>query len=452
MKKPSKKRLLVFTRYPIPGKTKTRLIPVLGETGAADLQRSMTEHILLQIKRFSEFHPLAVEMRYDGGDETKMKAWLGSDFCYRQQGDGDIGVRMKRAFGDAFGSGAEAVVLIGSDIPEITPAIIGIAFEQLKTHHLVLGPAKDGGYYLIGMQKNLQPSHVTALFSGMGWGHAHVLSRTMEKAKQCGLRFAFVDTLADVDRPDDLAVWEKVKRINTGNRPSPSISIIIPALNEEAHIARTIQTIGRGDQLEIIVVDGGSYDRTVRIAESLGARTVCGSPPRSRQMNLGAGEASGDVLLFLHADTLLPKHFEALVLNGLNQSGLVAGAFELGIDSSAKTLRWVERLAIWRSRRLKMPYGDQAIFLTSKIFHKMGGFPDLPIMEDFELIRRLGKKGKIAILPAAVRTSPRRWENLGTFTVTLINQFVIAAYLLGVSPDTIDKWYRRRKGVRRRPI
>ena len=163
-------------------------------------------------------------------------------------------------------------------------------------------------------------------------------------------------------------------------------------------------------------------------------------------MNVGAAEASGSVLLFLHADTRLPENFETRVLAALARDGTCAGAFSLGIDSDAGGFRFVERVANWRSRFLQMPYGDQALFVSRRIFHEIGGYPDYPIMEDFECVRRLKRKGKIAILPETVRTSPRRWLNFGFFKTMLLNQLIVVAYYLGVSPQSLSQWYRRNKG------
>jgi rSAM/selenodomain-associated transferase 2 len=163
-------------------------------------------------------------------------------------------------------------------------------------------------------------------------------------------------------------------------------------------------------------------------------------------MNAGAAAAAGEVLLFLHADTRLPENFEKPILGHISQNGVAAGAFQLCIDSDAKGLRFIERVANWRSRRLQAPYGDQGIFVTKALFDEIGGYPEIPIMEDFELIRRLRHRGKIVILREPVQTSPRRWLNFGIFRTWLINQIIIIAYYFGVSPDRLSRWYRRERG------
>lgn len=206
-------------------------------------------------------------------------------------------------------------------------------------------------------------------------------------------------------------------------------------------IAEVLKRVGEG--VEIIVVDGGSTDKTREIAEELGAKFIISEHKgRAVQMNLGAKIARGDILLFLHGDTLLPPNYQELIINTLSQPGIIAGAFELKITGEEKSLRLVEKLVNWRSHFFLLPYGDQGIFLKASIFEDLGGFPDLPIMEDFELIQRLKKRGKIGIVAAAVTTSGRRWQKLGVWKTTLINQLVIIGYYLQVSPQILKQFYR----------
>jgi rSAM/selenodomain-associated transferase 2 len=229
------------------------------------------------------------------------------------------------------------------------------------------------------------------------------------------------------------------------NIDAARISIIIPTLNEAENIKEAIATTQPGINIEVIVVDGGSDDDTVAIAQSLGVKVISSSPGRGVQMNAGAVAATGDILLFLHADTRLPIGFDEMVRTALQQPGNVAGAFNLRINASLLSLRWVELGVNLRSHFYQMPYGDQAIFLTKAVFQQIGGFPELPIMEDFELIRRLKRTGRIVIIATPVVTSARRWLQKGVFKTTLLNQIVIIAYLLGVSPERICSWYCREK-------
>ena len=227
-----------------------------------------------------------------------------------------------------------------------------------------------------------------------------------------------------------------------------TISIIIPVLNEAAIIQSTLMRLPQ-PELEIIVVDGGSQDDTVAIARSTGIKVITvAQKNRAAQMNAGANIARADLLLFLHADTELPADFISLIVDTLKQPQVVAGAFELAIASSDRSLRWIETLVKLRSHLFSLPYGDQAIFISKKIFVSLDGFADLTIMEDFELIQRLKRQGKIAIAPHRVITSGRRWQKLGVWQTTLVNQLVIAGYYLGISPAKLSNIYRRQSKKR----
>ena len=208
------------------------------------------------------------------------------------------------------------------------------------------------------------------------------------------------------------------------------LSVIIPTLNEENTISHTLDRVRAGRTWEVIVVDGRSTDRTREIASTHGATVVESAPGRARQLTAGVSIATGDTFLFLHADTALPSSFDEYIHRALARSGVCAGAFRLLIDAAGRPFRLIEKMVNFRSRVHQMPYGDQAIFVPADVFHRAGGFPDLPIMEDYALVRRLRRMGRIEIASAPVVTSPRRWLDHGVWRTTLRNQFLIAAYML----------------------
>ncbi|HBL12464.1 MAG TPA: hypothetical protein DD379_13865 [Cyanobacteria bacterium UBA11162] len=194
-----KECLIIFTRYPEPGKTKTRLIPVLGTEAAATLQRQMTENTLAQARKLQHYCSTHLEVYFSGGNQELMQSWLGSDIIYHQQCEGDLGMRIVSAFDQCFTVGMTRVVIIGTDCPDLDNQVMVKAFQLLEYHDLVLGPAEDGGYYLIGLRQL-----IPELFVGIDWGTSQVRQQTVEIAEKLQLAIAYLPLLRDIDRPEDL--------------------------------------------------------------------------------------------------------------------------------------------------------------------------------------------------------------------------------------------------------
>lgn len=228
----------------------------------------------------------------------------------------------------------------------------------------------------------------------------------------------------------------------------PKISIIIPVVNETSGINQTIshllyQVTSGSAVVEIIVVDGTPEGSTIAAIQHAAIVKLVSRKGRGMQMNAGASVASGDLLLFLHADTRLPDKALELIVSAMQERTYVAGAFDLGIASDRLVFRLIERLASLRSRCTRIPYGDQALFIRKGYFEQLGGFPNIPLMEDVELMRRIKKrKDAIYIIPARVLTSPRRWEREGVIRCTLRNWSLILLYLLGIHPEKLVKFYK----------
>lgn len=196
-------RLIIFTRYPKPGTTKTRLIAALGAEGAANIQSQMTKITITKAKKLSNMMSLLVEVRFAGGNLQLMKNWLRDDLeldlKYQEQGTGDLGERITRAFESAFNQGVKSVVVIGTDCPSLTHEIMLEAFTKLTKSDVIIGPATDGGYYLIGLKKI-----IPELFQGINWGTSEVLSKTVAIAQNLNLAIDYLPELSDIDRPEDL--------------------------------------------------------------------------------------------------------------------------------------------------------------------------------------------------------------------------------------------------------
>lgn len=443
----NQRRLILFTRYPQPGSTKTRLIPALGEEGAADLQREMTQFTVNTVKSLQKNFVCDVEVRFEGADTARIADWLGEGIRYAPQGTGDLGGRMARAFSEAFAADTEAAVLIGTDCPDLSKDTLREAFDALDDCELVIGPARDGGYYLIGLNVSARDRTLPELFSQPAWGTASVLETTLATAERLGLRVHSLPELRDVDYPEDLPVWEDARKKRDDQRDWPCISVIIPAIDEAAYIGATIRAALSGQNVEVIVADGESCDATTGIASSLGAKVVPCERGRARQANAGAQAARGEFLLFLHADTVLPPGWDGHVRKTLAQNGPIAGAFAFAVDMKGISMRLFTMVANFRATRLQMPYGDQALFLRRSTFEELERFPELPIMDDFEMVRRLRRIGRIHILPIPATSSGRRWRRIGVWRTMLTNQVCVIGYLLGVPPARIARWYNRRRGL-----
>lgn len=429
--------ILLFARYPVAGQAKTRLIPELGPGGAARLHRRMTEHAVA-VARSAE---AMVTLCHTGGRRSDFRAWLGPDLDFAAQPDADLGGRLRWAFTRAFRQRAARVLAIGADVPGISPTLLREAFDALDTHDVVLGPALDGGYYLIGMTRP-HPD----LFAGMEWGTERVCAQTRAAIQRLGLSCHELPTLNDVDRPEDLATL----RADPGFRHllyhPPTLSVVIPTLNEADAIGATVARARQSAGVEILVVDGGSTDATRDIARQAGAIVLEVPGGRAAQLNAGAARATGQRLLFLHADTLVPEGYAGLIHAALDDPATVAGAFRFRTDGTG----WVMRIIAWgtniRSAVLQWPYGDQGLFVEKRVFDELGGFTPLPIMEDFDLVRRLRQRGRIATLAVTVLTSARRWSRLGLLRTWLRNQLMIAGYWVGIAPERLARFYRRGSG------
>ncbi len=220
-----------------------------------------------------------------------------------------------------------------------------------------------------------------------------------------------------------------------------SVSVVIPTLNEAGSIRQTLAQVRQAGECQIVVVDGGSGDGTPEIAR-LSADVVLLAPcGRARQMNAGARAAAGDVLLFLHADTVLPLGFPALLDQALADPGVVGGRFDVCLDAAGWPFRMIETLMNLRSRLTRISTGDQAIFVRRQTFLAVGGYPEVELMEDLELSRKLKRAGQIACLRAQVMTSARRWQRDGVVKTIVLMWTLRLGHFLGIPPEHLKAFY-----------
>ncbi len=225
---------------------------------------------------------------------------------------------------------------------------------------------------------------------------------------------------------------------------SKKISVIIITLNEEELIDGLMLLLRGINDIEIIVSDGGSIDRTCRVAGKYTDKVIRGEKGRGAQLNAGAALATGDTLWFLHADSIPPDNFKYHILNALENPGIAGGAFTLEIDSDFSSLKLISRVVALRSMISRIPYGDQGIFVKREVFEKINGFKHLPLMEDIDFGRRLKKEGRIAILKPRIKTCARAWERDGVLKTTLRNWAYVTLFFMGYSPQKLyERYYRR---------
>lgn len=222
-----------------------------------------------------------------------------------------------------------------------------------------------------------------------------------------------------------------------------NVSVVIPVLNEEELLGNAIETAWLAGAFEVIVVDGGSRDNSIPVAKSLKCKLLTSEPGRAKQQNAGAEMATGDVLLFQHADTSLGKDVVAQIKQLLSDGSILAGGFQQQIEAEGRLFRLLEKGNARRIRRNGIPFGDQGIFIRRDTFFQLGTFPDVPLMEDLILMKKVRQIAKPQILPGPICVSARRWQRHGVIAQTVRNHLLRAAHCLGASPNFLARFYRR---------
>ncbi len=325
-------------------------------------------------------------------------------------------------------------MLIGSDCPDNRCHILRKAFKLLDTYPCVLGPTFDGGYYLIGFAleaqsctKEIIQHTIKQFFEDILWGSEKVFAQTCAKINTAHMPFALLPKRNDVDTALDIP---------------KKISIIIPTLNEENSLKRLFGAMPRAFNAEIIVVDAHSNDNTIAVAETYGALALTSARGRFQQIQTGAQAAKGEILLFLHADSLLPQDWDRKVRNALAQKHHSLGYFRFGIMEKF----WSRPLVEWGTRMrcacLQRPYGDQGLFVRKKDFLQWN-LPNVPILEDVFLVKKAREQGRLVALPDTLYTSGRRWFKHGFLRTSLINHSVMLCAALGMDLHLIAKAYRQ---------
>lgn len=438
---------MLLARYPRAGEVKTRVASEIGDEAALELHDRLTRAALERLMPLQACGDALVEVRTDAAFVPAASEWLAPATPrrarprFRYQGDGDLGAKLVFAFSEAFTRQAPAALVVGADCPSLETSDLREALELLSAGaDVVLGPACDGGYWLVALTRE-SATRAAPLFADIDWGTGEVLAQTLAAASDAGLRVELLRELPDCDVPADVPAATAILDAEAASATAPA-SVVIPALDDEALVGTAVSAALAGGAAEVIVVDGGSRDATMDAARAAGAR-VLGSPRgRARQMNAGAEEACGAIVVFTHADTVLPAGFAAAAREALSRPAAVAAAFDFAVPAGAAHARLIAAIGQARWRMTRVPYGDQCLGMRTATFRRLGGFADLPTMEDVEIAARLRRLGRIERIAMPAVTSARVWEEHGLVRPTLVNAIGIAAFRAGVDPERIATWRR----------
>lgn len=424
--------LLVFVRFPEPGKVKTRLARHIGPENAARVYEKLLRRTLGVAADFKRRNPDArVVLLHTPEDPPDLVvAKFSGPWEIRCQEGEHLGARMENALRTAFSEGAGSAVLIGSDIADIEAEDLEEGFRLAGEKTVVLGPARDGGFFLIGLG---EPCFAGLRFEQ--WGTGDVYSRTVREITGAGFRLRTVKIRNDVDRPEDAAVLDREYLFRS------KLSIIIPTLSAperlKSLLTRLEDRIWPGD--EIILVQAGA-PVTVR---HLSASTLHAGAPKGRgiQQNAGAALASGDILFFLHDDTYPPSEFPYLIRRTCQREDVAIGCFRLAFSPSDRKLDSIAAWANLRTAVFRLPYGDQGLFCRRAVFEKAGGFWQEYLMEDVGLVRECRKSGRLAVLSSPVYTSPERYLRKGILRASIQNHTIMLLSMLGVDEKELCSLY-----------
>lgn len=440
----SGRAVILFTRVPVAGRTKTRMMPYLDAEECAALQRCFLRDISGELRKTGAVIFVCYDSNSGAGDLPEL---CGADALYFAQSGENLGARMLNAFAKVFEAGYKSCVLIGSDIPEIRAQEITEALDHLEEDDIVIGPSADGGYWMIGMHR----AH-SCLFERREFSHDSVLKELSASAQDAGLSVRICTWHQDMDTPSDLADYRNRMRRDASLRRSytgrfltdkMTVSVIVPVYNEITTIDAMISQLDRiRDQAEIIIADGGSTDGTCsRIPERF--TLLHTGKGRAVQMNAGAEAAHGDVLFFLHCDSELPEDPIGEIRRVM--ASHEAGCFGIAFHSDQFFMWTCRVMSNHRAGVRKIMFGDQGIFITRELFRIVGGYPQIPLMEDYRLSLTLKK---IGVRPGMCRhrifTSERRFpeENIPKLKVMWKMHMLRRAYRKGVPVEEIAAQYR----------
>ncbi len=430
----ARKALIIFMRYPEPGRVKTRLSAGIGAQEASRTYEKLARTTLGVASDFAERQEdVSLFLFYDPPEKsTEMKERFPGPWHFIPQRGEHLGVRMGNAIEQTMARGFSQVVLVGSDIAHPSSRDYSRAFSILERGLVPLGPAQDGGFYLIGLNR-----YCHAPFAPRTWGQGTVFRRTRQLLQSCGFLTEDLPTRTDVDREDDL------ESLRDDFLHKTQLSVVIPTVGDPAEIKRRITGMQKqlwpGDEIVIASAEGTFPCTKEEDLEPV--RCVKGPMGRGRQLNRGAGASRNNLLLFLHDDSLPPPQFPYLVRRTLQDEEVSLGCFSLEFTPSSPSLALIARWANVRSAFLKMPYGDQGLFCRRETFERVSGFRKPFIFEDVDFVRSCRSHGRLEVLNHPMLSSSRRYLKKGVLKASLHNHFMVFLYFLGVENRRLHQFY-----------
>lgn len=420
-KSPRRGRDLVVAcaKFPEPGCVKTRLAETVGDQRAASVYGRLAERCHRQMIALQSRGLADAAIYGTGRAMSAFRKWLPGARYYWAQPVGDLTPRLQTAFEKGFATGADRVAAVGTDCPTLDAGAIARALGALREADVAIIPNTDGGYALIGLKQN-QPQ----LFEGIAWSTPWVLEQTRRRAAELGLSVSELQALPDVDTAADLRFLP------------PLISIIMPAFNEEPVLRRNLprlmqQIADQPETIELIVVDGGSRDASVEVARDCGATVIASAKGRGRQMNAGTALARGEWVWYLHADCVVADGgVREICVSTRRHFFRDWGYLRARIDAPGPVFKLISWGINLRSRWLRLPYGDQGLFVRSEIMQQSGGFIESQLLEDVDLVRRLANIGRPIRVASRVLINARKWRQLGAWGTTLMNWRIVFDYLV----------------------
>ncbi len=441
--------ICVFAKAPRTGIVKTRLAQAIGSDAAVALAEAFLQDTWSAVCGLPWAKAVIASM------DPSISSVVSSDPEIWLQGEGDLGARLERILKRGLETCSFAIA-IGADTPGLPLNFLEEARSALRHADGVIGPSEDGGFYLLALRRC-----PTGLLAGLPWSRTNTCSQTLAQLKAAGLDVRILDPWFDVDRPEDLErlkalavsgeihvpktrhVLEQIP-IGRETNHAPKISVIVPVLNERECLPPTLAALRSQKWVhELIIVDGGSADGTLEwLRQQNGVRIIEAPAGRGIQLNAGAGAATGDTLIFLHADSRLPRDAGERLKRALDSPQVAGGCFSVRFSSrKPRSLGIVAAGINLRTVLTRSATGDQAIFARRGLFEGIGGFREWPLFEDVDFVHRMKRVGRFVVIRSRVIVSARRLIRDGVIGTVMLVYLLRLGFWAGISPFTLAKWY-----------